>query len=71
MDNFFAAKTTSLAQSMFLPNLILWPVVNCFGIMACFSEWKAAPFGSMPQPMGFKMTNIDEHVTAVPQDPQP
>ena len=67
MDNFFAAETTSSPQSTFLSNLILRPVVNCFGIMACFLEWKAAPFGSRPQPMRFKMTNTDEHVTAAPQ----
>ena len=33
--------------------------------MACFLEWKAAPFGSRPWPMRFKMTNMviaaDQH----------
>ena len=31
--------------------------LDCFGTMACFLLWKAAPFGSRPQPMKFKMTN--------------
>jgi hypothetical protein len=29
----------------------------CFGTVACFLERKAAPFGSRPRPMKFKMTN--------------
>jgi len=28
-----------------------------FGTMACFLEWKPAPFGCRPRPMEFKMTN--------------
>jgi len=40
-----------------LPNLIQLDFEASFGTMACFLERKAAPFGSRPRPMKFKMTN--------------
>ena len=40
-----------------MPNLINFDFQACFGRMACSWKWKAAPFGSRPQPIVFKMTN--------------
>jgi len=50
-----------------LPNLIQLDFEANFGTMACFLERKAAPFGSRPRQMEFKMTNAviaaDRHLT--------
>ena len=46
-----------LGQIRNLPNLDYFDFKACFGRMASSLKWKAAPFGSRPQPIAFKMTN--------------
>ena len=54
---FSCCKSSSSAAMRDLLNLIQLDFQASFGTMACFLERKAAPFGSRPRPMKFKMTN--------------
>ena len=60
IHNFLAAIFSSSPSSVkftICRILINFDFKACFGRMASSLKWKAAPFGSRPQPIAFKMTN--------------